>query len=150
MRTPKAFQPAYFLKQQGYKKSGDKYINPLTGRKITKHSALNKAANVLGWKSFDTYKNAYTSIAKHQTITAYERFKTFAEQRKRATGLGTKFDMLFRAAYQTNPPFKPRSKELTELLTYIGKRNKNTKYAAGESPRKRRVYGSGRKSQRKK
>lgn len=146
MKTPKAFQPAYFLKQQGFKKVGGSYINPLTGRKLTKQSALNKAAKVLGWKSFDTYKSAYTAIAKHQNISAYDRFKAFAETRHRATGLGTKFDLLFKAAFQTNPPFKPRSKELSDLLTYVGKRNKNTKHQPGESPRKRRVYGSGRAS----
>lgn len=136
MATPRAFQPAFFLKQQGYKKAGNKYINPLTGRKISKQSALKKAANVLGWKSFETYKAAYIGVSKHQTVSAYERLKTFAESKGRATGLGTKFDLLFKAAFQTNPPLKPRSKELTALLTYIGKRNKNTKYAAGESPRK--------------
>lgn len=146
MATPKAFQPAYFLKQQGYKKTGDKYINPLTGRKLSKQSALDKAAKVLGWKNFDTYKQAFTAIPKYQTISAYDRFKGFAQQRGRLTGLGTKFDILFRAAYQTNPPFKPRSTELKELLTYVGKRNKNTKHQPGESPRKRRMFGSGKKS----
>lgn len=137
MATPRAFQPAYFLRQQGYKKSGNQYINPVTGRKISKQSALNRAAKVLGWKSFDTYKAAFTAIPKHQTITAYERFKAFAEKRKRPTGLGTKFELLFKAAFQTNPPFKARSKELSELLTYVGKRNKNTKHAPGESPRRK-------------
>lgn len=149
MATPRAFQPAYFLRRQGFKKIGDKYINPLTGRKLSKQSALNKAAKVLGWKSFDTYKAAYTGIAKHQTVSAYDRLRGFAESKGRQTGLGTKFDLLFKAAYQTNPPLKPRSKELSALLTYIGKRNKNTKHAAGESPRKRRVYGSGKRSSRK-
>lgn len=146
MATPRAYQPAYFLRQQGFKKSGDKYINPLTGRKITKQSALDKAAKVLGWRNFDTYKRAFTVISKGQSNTAYERFKQFAEQRNRATGLGTKFDLLFKAAYNTNPPFKSRSKQLKELLTYVGKRNKNTRFAAGESPRARRVYKSGKQS----
>lgn len=149
MARLRSFEPAYFLRQQGFKKSGDKYINPLTGRKISKKSALDKAAKVLGWSSFDKYKEAYTAIAKGHTKTAYQRFKEFAESRKRPIGLGTKFDMLFRAAYNTNPPFKPRSKELKELLTYVGKRNKNTRYAAGESPRARRVFGSGKRSVRK-
>lgn len=146
MATPRAFQPAYFLKQQGYQKVGDKYINPLTNRKILKQSALDKAAKVLGWRNFNTYKEAYLGVAKGQTRSAYERFKSFAQAKGRATGQGTKFDMLFRASYNTSTPFKPRSKELKELLTYVGKRNKNTKYAAGESPRARRVYKSGRKS----
>ena len=146
MATPRAFQPAHFLKQQGYKKVGDKYINPLTNHKISKQSALDKAAQVLGWRNFNRYKQAFTAKAKGQETTAYERFKAFAQSRGRATGMGTKFDMLFRAAYNTSTPFKPRSKELKELLTYVGKRNKNTKYAAGESPRARRIYKSGRKS----
>lgn len=140
MKTPKAYQPAYFLKQQGYKKSGDKYINPLTGRKLTKTSALKKAAQVLGWKDFDKYKAAFNTIPKHQSQTAYERFAGYARSKGRPTEIGSKFYMLFREAFNTNPPFKPRSKELTALLTYLGKRNKNTKYAAGESPRKQRRY----------
>ena len=149
MATLRAFQPAYFLRQQGFKKSGNQYINPLTGRKVSKQSALDRAAKVLGWKSFDTYKAAYNSIPKHQTVSAYDRFKAFAVKRKRPTGLGTKFDLLFKAAFQTKPPLKARSKELSELLTYVGKRNKNTKYAAGESPRKHKQYGSGKRSARK-
>lgn len=132
------YEPAQFLKSQGFVKSGDKYINPLTNRKLTKQSALDKAAKVLGWKSYDRYREAFTKQAKGQTVTAYDRMANFAKAKNLPTGLGTKFDLLFKAAYNTNPPFKPRSKELTELLTYIGKRNKKTKYAAGESPRKQR------------
>lgn len=132
------YEPAQFLKSQGFVKSGDKYINPLTNRKLSKQSALNKAANVLGWKSYDRFREAYTKPAKGQTITAYERFAHYARSKGLATGLGTKFDLLFKAAYNTNPSFKPRSKELNDLLTYVGKRNKRTKYAAGESPRKQR------------
>ncbi len=138
MATPRQFQPANFLRAQGYKKKGDGYINPLTGRTITKASALKRASNALGWKDFDTYKKAFTGIPKFQTQSAYERFKGFAEAKRLPTGQGTKFYMLFRAAFQTKPPFKPRSKELRELLTYVGKFNKRTKHQPGESPRKHR------------
>lgn len=137
MPTPRQYQPAQFLKNQGYTKSGDKYINPLTGRKITKASALNKASQVLGFKDFDQYKGAYLGHGR-DGVSAFDRFKGYAEAKHLPTHLGSKFMQLYKAAYQTNPPFKARSKQLKDLLTYVGKRNSRTQHQAGETPRKRR------------
>lgn len=126
----RTLEPANWLKNEGYKKlPNGKYLNPLTNRQITKQSALDRSVKIFGWKDWNQYKSAYTS-------KEYQRLKTYAEAMKRKTGRGSNFDLLFKEAYQSK--FKKRSPELTKLLTYVGKRNGKTKYAAGETPYKKR------------
>lgn len=123
-------EPAQWLRKEGFKKSPNgKFINPQTGRQLTKQSALDKSVQAFGWKKWEQYREAYRS-------REYARLKGYAEKLKRPTGRGSKFDQMFREAYQNR--FKKRSEELSKLLTYVGKRNKNTKWQAGETPYKKR------------
>ena len=63
------------LSQTGFRKVGELYINPVTGRTNTRSTALNNAASLVGYKDYAAAREAYSS-------KAYKRISGFAKEAK--------------------------------------------------------------------
>ena len=107
------------LKQSGYKRSGLKYINPETGRKITRQSALERSAKSLGFKNYTDAKSAWKT-------KAYKRLSEYAsDEGKNPKGL--EFNKLFGEAWK-NRKQKRKGTALAKLLKYVNKIPQKVRY----------------------
>lgn len=105
------------LKQAGFAKVGNLYKNPVTSRLNTRSNALNNAAALIGYKDYDSAKEAFRS-------KAYKRFTRFAKESGQQND--KKFNELFAKAWADRnkklKSGKPRaSHNLTKLLKHVNK-----------------------------
>lgn len=111
------------LANTGYKfdRKTKKYFDPVTERKVSLQTAKDRASKVYGYKNYTEAKAAFSSKAYARIV---ERFAKEA-------GIPNDYQLqkLFSNAWKART--KSKSKELADLLKYVGKINKYRAVYAG-------------------
>ncbi len=110
------------LASVGYKRQKDgKYLDPVTERKVSLQTAKDRASKFYGYSNYATAKEAFNSKA----------YKRIVERFAKEAGVPNDYRLqkLFADAWKARN--KDKSKELADLLKYVGKINKYRAVYAG-------------------
>ncbi len=121
------------LARTGFKRQKDgRYLDPVTDKKVKLETALDRSAKFHGYKNYKGAKEAFASKAYKRIVDGGYKTKkgvqpAFAKQA--AIPNDYRLQKLFADAW--NARDKDKSKELAQLLKYVGKINKYRAVYAG-------------------